>query len=101
MKFIQKIFRDDEYRNNRDESDNRKLYIYILVSLIICAVVTLFISSFIFYFNFERTALELVYSDNMLNIKQTSRAVSVMADTGLKLANQIFSGYQHPKTTAL
>jgi hypothetical protein len=77
--------------------NSQKLYPSILLSLIICAVATLVISATILYFNLERVILEQVYSDNVLNLKLTSRTVSINAETALKLAYQIYTDFNISK----
>ncbi|MCL6590178.1 MAG: helix-turn-helix transcriptional regulator [Firmicutes bacterium] len=73
MNFYEKVFKGD------DSHGQRKIYIYILLGLIICAVVTLFISSLVFYINFERITMELVHSGNIANLEQAARAVSIIS----------------------
>lgn len=76
--------------NLRNKS-NPKLYTKIFFPLIICTVVTLLISSTIFYVYFEKIALNLVYSYDLENLSEASRNAAVMNNTVRSFSQQLFN----------
>ena len=86
---------------------NKRLYLSIFISLILCIVVTILVVSTILYINFEGIALEQVYSDDMKNLMQASEGVQIMANTAMTLSNQIYNDlnvakllyYSNPETS--
>lgn len=72
-------------------NDSSKMYTKILLSIILCIVITLLIASTILHINFERIALEQVYKSNLNSLTQTSNEVSNMTEIAEELTFQIYS----------
>lgn len=67
------------------------MYFNIFISLILCIVITLLTVSTVLYINFERILTRQVYSNDIQNLTQTSKEVSLMADMAMTLSSQIYS----------
>jgi AraC-like DNA-binding protein len=70
---------------------NSQLYIKLFLSLITCIVVTTIISSSVLYVKFRDIARNIVYSDNLDSMAQTSNEVSTMTEMARTLSSQIYS----------
>lgn len=82
----------------RPNNANQKLYLKIFMPLILCIVTTLLIVSTVLYINFEKVASNQIYLANIKNLEQVSAEVSIMANMGVTLSNQI---YQDPSVSKL
>jgi two-component system response regulator YesN len=72
-------------------NESRKLFTKILISIIVCIVITLLVSSTILYLNFEDIALRQVYRHDLDSLQQTSREVAKMTETAKALSFQIYT----------
>ncbi|WP_158602386.1 AraC family transcriptional regulator [Cohnella endophytica] len=69
---------------------NGQLYIKLLMSITICTVFTLILSSSIYYISYSRTLQKQVYQTDLANLRQTSREVVSMTDIAQSLSFQIY-----------
>jgi two-component system response regulator YesN len=74
-------------------SENKKVYRNILMSIILCIVITLLVSSTILYVNFNNIALKQVYRSDSNSLRQTSQEVAKIAETATSLSFQIYRDY--------
>lgn len=72
-------------------NESRKFFTKILLSIIVCIVITLLVSSTILYLNFEKIALRQVYRHDLESLQQTSREVAKMTETAKALSFQIYT----------
>jgi two-component system response regulator YesN len=72
-------------------NESRKLFTKILISIIVCIVITLLVSSTILYLNYEKIALHQVYRHDLESLQQTSREVAKMTETAKALSFQIYT----------
>lgn len=70
--------------------DNRKLYIKLLLSTILCTVLTLLVSSTIYFVNYRNINLNQVYQTDLENLTQTSREVISMTESAQSLTFQLY-----------
>jgi len=67
-----------------------KLYSRIYIFLTLSIFIAILAISTILYFNFEKIALNIVYTNTINNLQQTSKDAGIMAETGSKLVNQLY-----------
>lgn len=72
------------------KKDN-KFFVRLFLSLILCIVVTVIISSSVLYFRFDEIATNQMYAHNISSLTQTSKNVSIMTETAKTLSYQILS----------
>ncbi|WP_328803513.1 AraC family transcriptional regulator [Paenibacillus silvestris] len=70
--------------------DNRKLYIKLLLTTILCTVLTLLVSSTIYFVNYRNINLNQVYQTDLENLTQTSREVISMTESAQSLTFQLY-----------
>ncbi|WP_312875671.1 AraC family transcriptional regulator [Paenibacillus planticolens] len=70
--------------------DNRKLYIKLLLSTILCTILTLLVSSTIYFVNYRNINLNQVYQTDLENLTQTSREVISMTESAQSLTFQLY-----------
>ncbi|GGI44123.1 hypothetical protein GCM10008018_05530 [Paenibacillus marchantiophytorum] len=76
--------------NGKLMGDNRNLYIKLLLSTILCTVLTLLVSSTIYYVNYRTINLNEVYQSDLENLTQTSREVISMTESAQSLTFQMY-----------
>ncbi|MDD9266078.1 AraC family transcriptional regulator [Paenibacillus sp. GCM10023248] len=76
--------------NANNSGDNRKLYIKLLLSTILCTVLTLLVSSAIYFVNYRNINLNQVYQTDLENLTQTSREVISMTESAQSLTFQLY-----------
>jgi two-component system response regulator YesN len=76
--------------NLKISGDNRKLYIKLLLSTIFVTVLTLLVSSTIFFVNYRNINLNQVYQSDLENLTQTSREVISMTESAQSLTFQMY-----------
>lgn len=76
--------------NLKISGDNRKLYIKLLLSTIFVTVLTLLVSSTIFFVNYRNINLNQVYQSDLENLTQTSREVISMTEIAQSLTFQMY-----------
>lgn len=69
---------------------NRKLYIRLLLSITLCIVLTLLVSSLFYFFTYTRIDLKKAYESDLSNLQQTSREVISMTESAQALSFQIY-----------
>ncbi|QGQ98178.1 AraC family transcriptional regulator [Paenibacillus psychroresistens] len=76
---------------------NQKVYRNILMSIILCIVITLLISSTILYISFNAIALKQVYQSDSKSLMETSQTISTITEIVSKLSFQIYRDYSITK----
>ncbi|NQX67452.1 AraC family transcriptional regulator [Paenibacillus alba] len=76
--------------NIKTSGDNRNLYIKLLLSTILCTVLTLLVSSTIYFVNYRNINLNQVYQTDLENLTQTSREVISMTESAQSLTFQMY-----------
>ncbi|WP_159081762.1 helix-turn-helix domain-containing protein [Paenibacillus sp. CAA11] len=71
-------------------SKNRKLYVMILLSLTLCIVLTLVLSSYIYFVNYQRIQLKQVYQSDLSDLTKTSREIIGTTESAQALSFQIY-----------
>lgn len=74
----------------KHNEDNGKLFIRLLLSITLCIVVTLIVSSAILFTLFNRIALKQVYQSDLTALNQTSKEVVGMTDSAQSLSFQLY-----------
>jgi two-component system, response regulator YesN len=74
----------------KHHGDNGKLFIRLLLSITLCIVVTLVVSSAILFTLFNRIALKQVYQSDLAALNQTSKEVVGMTDSAQSLTFQLY-----------
>lgn len=69
---------------------NGKLYSKLLLSITLCIVLTLLVSSLFYFFTYMRIDLKKAYESDVSNLKQTSKEVISMTDSAQSLSFQIY-----------
>lgn len=71
--------------------NNSQVYIRLFLSLIICIIIAVMISSSVLYIKFQDIASNQVYKFNLNSLAQTNKQVSMMTEIAKTVSYQIFS----------
>lgn len=69
---------------------NRNIHSLLLLSITLCTVFTLLLSSSIYYFSYSRISLEQMYRFNLSHLMQTSKEVVNMTESAQTLSFQMY-----------
>lgn len=69
---------------------NRQLYSKLLISITLCIVLTLLVSTFVYYSYYIRVEKRQAFQSDLGNLTQTSREVANMTETAESLSFQIY-----------
>ncbi|MUT67605.1 AraC family transcriptional regulator [Paenibacillus sp. NEAU-GSW1] len=76
-----------------DFRSNGKLFSRLLLSITLCIVLTLTVSSLIYFFTYVRIDLKQAYQSDVSNLSQTSKEVIGMTESAQALSFQIYRTY--------
>ncbi|UUZ96573.1 cache domain-containing protein [Paenibacillus sp. P25] len=68
----------------------KKIHSMLLLSITLCTVFTMLLSSYIYYVNYSKISLNQVYHSDLGNLMQTSKEVVNMTDSAQALAFQMY-----------